>query len=234
MKLQASSNTLLKQLPVQSIELKPHQIKAVQAGTELPLRAIARKETQGHLYITLDGMSFGGFNSWYIYPPHWIGFEEQHPQHKEVTLEPPENKGTPIIIPGLGKRYTGNPIDGCANFLWGEATANGTRIPESIAIAKNIIRIAKSLEIIRADYGNRAVTINSWYRPPAVNRAIGGASQSRHLSGDAVDFNIEGINPWDIYRRYDKTWSGGLAAVDRGSFRFCHIDGRPYRSRWAY
>jgi hypothetical protein len=233
MLIESNAQTYLKKSPVQASELEPSQLHILEKGTRLTVKAIAKKETSGHIFITLDGQ-FKGFNSWYIYPPHWISDEGIHPSHEEPKLILPENKGILIEIPGLGARYTGNPIDGCPNFLWGEATANGTRIPESPAIANNILKSAKVLENIRSDYNDRPVKVNSWYRDPETNRRIGGASQSQHLSGGAIDFNIAGISPWDIYARYNPTWTGGLAAVDRGSYRFCHIDIRPIKSRWSY
>lgn len=43
--------------------------------------------------------------------------------------------------------------------------------------------------------------ITSWYRSPALNKAVGGKPTSAHLSGTAIDFCIKGYTAkqtWDI------------------------------------
>lgn len=45
---------------------------------------------------------------------------------------------------------------------------------------------------------NRPVIINSGYRNIEVNKAIGGVSNSRHLSGCAADFSIKGLSKAEI------------------------------------
>jgi len=51
----------------------------------------------------------------------------------------------------------------------------------------------KILEPVRAHFG-KAVTINSSYRAPAVNKAVGGSKTSQHVNGQAIDFEIQGID----------------------------------------
>lgn len=52
------------------------------------------------------------------------------------------------------------------------------------------------LEPVRKHFG-LPVTINSWYRSPALNRAIGGVDKpgkvSQHTTGHAVDFEVPGV-----------------------------------------
>lgn len=48
------------------------------------------------------------------------------------------------------------------------------------------------LEKVRKHFG-KPVTINSGYRSPALNKAVGGASTSQHCNGEAADFEINGI-----------------------------------------
>jgi uncharacterized protein YcbK (DUF882 family) len=84
----------------------------------------------------------------------------------------------------------------------------------------------------RRRYGGVPIQVNSWYRDPATNAAVGGASQSRHMSGDAVDFVVPGKHPYDVYADLDAWWGnkGGLAS----STVFTHIDTRGYNARWDY
>lgn len=51
----------------------------------------------------------------------------------------------------------------------------------------------KILEPVRAYFG-KPVQVNSSYRSPALNRAIGGSLTSQHVNGQAVDFEVPGIS----------------------------------------
>ena len=50
----------------------------------------------------------------------------------------------------------------------------------------------KILEPVRAKFG--AVTINSSYRAPLVNQAVGGSKTSQHVNGQAIDFEVKGVD----------------------------------------
>jgi Uncharacterized protein conserved in bacteria len=51
---------------------------------------------------------------------------------------------------------------------------------------------AARMEEVRRLLGDRVITVTSGYRSPALNRAVGGARTSAHLTGHAVDFNCHG------------------------------------------
>ena len=51
----------------------------------------------------------------------------------------------------------------------------------------------KILEPVRAHFG-KPVRINSSYRSPALNVAVGGSKTSQHVNGQAVDFEIDGVS----------------------------------------
>jgi hypothetical protein len=66
-------------------------------------------------------------------------------------------------------------------------------------IVDNLRRLADTMERIRAELGGHAVTINSGYRSPPVNDAVGGATNSAHLYGLACDFTVAGFGtPADV------------------------------------
>ena len=48
------------------------------------------------------------------------------------------------------------------------------------------------------EYYARPVTVNSGYRGPALNEAIGGASSSQHCRGQAADIEIPGISNYEL------------------------------------
>ena len=55
----------------------------------------------------------------------------------------------------------------------------------------------KVLEPIREHFG-KPVTVNSAFRCPALNKAVGGVKSSDHLTGCAVDCEIVGVSNEDL------------------------------------
>jgi uncharacterized protein YcbK (DUF882 family) len=117
------------------------------------------------------------------------------------------------------------------SFTWAEATHGGTRIPPNLATVDAIVRIAKAAQQAR-DRINRPFRITSWYRSPDINREAGGASLSRHIAGDAIDFYCDGLSGNQLYRALDPWWAGGLGRYADYP-ELCHIDARGYRARWT-
>lgn len=68
------------------------------------------------------------------------------------------------------------------------ATRNGIHnaIPE--AVMPVIIKSALGMERVRAALDNKPITINSWYRCPELNKAVGSTNRSQHIAGEAIDF----------------------------------------------
>lgn len=54
------------------------------------------------------------------------------------------------------------------------------------------------LEPVRTLCGNRAVTPISGYRPPWLNRVVGGAMDSDHMLGGAADIRVQGLTPLEV------------------------------------
>ena len=88
------------------------------------------------------------------------------------------------------------------HFVLGELTktkhvTEDGNIPSHVAI-ENLKRICSWLEELRLRYNERYVSqeepivINSGYRSPEVNRLAGGAQNSNHLTGCAVDIRCAG------------------------------------------
>ncbi len=63
---------------------------------------------------------------------------------------------------------------------------NNTPPSDVVAVLR---KTAERMEGVRRILGDQAVVVTSGYRSPAVNRAVGGARRSAHLSGHAVDFS---------------------------------------------
>ena len=76
-------------------------------------------------------------------------------------------------------------------------TADGN-IPSHVHI-ENLRRLCSWLEMLRDEWNRRygegddPIIINSGYRSDAVNKAIGGAKGSNHLTGCAADIRVAGM-----------------------------------------
>ena len=82
------------------------------------------------------------------------------------------------------------------HFTLGEMTKSCSHpevynIPSHEAIA-NLKRLCEWLEVLRNKIGH-PIVINSGYRSPQLNRKVGGASASNHLTGCAVDIRTNGM-----------------------------------------
>ncbi|MEM6251523.1 MAG: D-Ala-D-Ala carboxypeptidase family metallohydrolase [Cyanobacteria bacterium P01_D01_bin.156] len=228
------SDTLFKTSPQMSSRLSNRDKVFVKNNTELDLIS-HELAPANHVKLELANPSFGNRSEriWYAYKPDiQIEGNEADNQPKNETPQP-KNRGRFIQLPGFrGNFYLANPIIPSGHFTWGEATHGGSRIPVNRNVVYGIIRIARVMEEVRDRLGGRPLTINSWYRDPVTNRRVGGASRSRHLVGDAVDFVAPGIHPYDVYDRLSSWWGarGGLASATV----FTHIDTRGYYARWSY
>lgn len=157
----------------------------------------------------------------------------KHPSPQEATqIIPGAYKRKSICLPGNKVVYCDQPIAGCQDFTWAEATKNGTRVPLNTPIVKNIIELAEYLELVKAVFDDKTIIITSWYRPPEVNLQQGGVPNSQHLLGRAVDFLVQGVAPVDVYRRLNN-WHGARGGLGN-SRAFTHLDRRGYAARFTY
>ena len=81
------------------------------------------------------------------------------------------------------------------HFVLGEFTRSKYpevyNIPSHEAIA-NLKRLCEWLEVLRNKIGH-PIVINSGYRSPQLNRKVGGAPTSNHLTGCAADIRTSGF-----------------------------------------
>ena len=89
------------------------------------------------------------------------------------------------------------------HFSLGELTVTNVKtadgnIPSRVAI-ENLKRLCEWLEHLRAQYnllygdGSHPIIINSGYRSPEVNKKVGGAPNSNHMTGCAADIKVYGV-----------------------------------------
>lgn len=91
-------------------------------------------------------------------------------------------------------------------------------------------RLVNALDVIRERVG-QPLRIVSGYRPPHYNRMIGGASDSRHMYGDAADLSCD-MGPLRLARLI---WSiyGDSLSLGFSKHR-CHVDTRPIPVLYGY
>lgn len=70
------------------------------------------------------------------------------------------------------------------------AARKGIDNTPSPEVVRNLLRVATFLEDIRTLLVDAPILVSSGYRCAELNRAIGGAKNSRHLLGLAVDFTV--------------------------------------------
>jgi len=74
------------------------------------------------------------------------------------------------------------------------ASRLGIRNKPTEAIVENLKKLAETLELVREYFEGKPLVISSGYRSPALNKAVGGARNSQHMQGLAVDFTIPGLS----------------------------------------
>jgi uncharacterized protein YcbK (DUF882 family) len=118
-------------------------------------------------------------------------------------------------------------------FTVGEVTQRDKqRIPKTEAVKANVVKLAKELDKVRQAWG-KPIEVTSWYRPPAVNKAVGGVSNSQHINGSAADIRPIGGDIHAFQKWLDKFW--GDKALGYGAKKgFVHVDLRLGKIRWNY
>jgi hypothetical protein len=190
--LEVVGDTLFKSQPVQSSQLPASDKIFVKKGTIFSLNSYANPD-KNHVKVALQGAFLGPKNltTWYAYVPDIAisGTEIGNNPNDTNPGKPtnPADRGFPLTFPGFsGTYYSNDPIKTPnkygkpGNFTWREALhvdANGNyRRPANSGVVYNILKVNDVLEEIRHMYGDRPMQINSWYRDPATNAAVGGAS----------------------------------------------------------
>ena len=110
----------------------------------------------------------------------------------------------------------------------------GCEMPSSVFY--EVEYLANELQAIR-DYSNAPIQINSAYRCPSHNKAIGGVSNSQHTLGKAADIVVKGQTPDETFNMIEGMLNdeclfpfhlGGIGRYNT----FTHVDIRPNDARW--
>lgn len=118
------------------------------------------------------------------------------------------------------------------NFTLDEfASKDGAQTPPEVL--ENLRSLAKNLQVIRDEIG-KPIKINSAYRSPEHNKAVGGVKNSMHVKGKAADIVVTGLTPTQLAAiifmliEQKKIKQGGVGIYPN----FVHYDIRGTKARW--
>lgn len=91
------------------------------------------------------------------------------------------------------------------------------------------VELINVLQDIR-DHFNNSVKVTSGNRCFNYNKSVGGADNSYHVRGRAVDIQVSNVQPQEVYNYLDNKYPNKFGL---GSYStFTHIDTRSGKGRW--
>lgn len=127
------------------------------------------------------------------------------------------------------------------NFTLGELTSTGqtsllaTNRREAEQYLDAGKALAAMLQVIR-DHYKKPVNINSAFRGPSLNAAVGGSKTSQHMKFEAADFTVEGVTLQEVFdwiRKHSGLKYGQVILEGRqpGKPTWIHLSlGEPWRA----
>lgn len=92
-------------------------------------------------------------------------------------------------------------------------------------------KLVTYIQEIRDHFGF-PITINSSYRCTKHNKAVGGASGSKHTKGMAADIVVKGVKPSEVAKYAESIGILGIGLYENNDGNFVHIDTRTKKSFW--
>jgi peptidoglycan hydrolase-like protein with peptidoglycan-binding domain len=148
----------------------------------------------------------------------------------QATVSPDAGSrtGNSMKLPSGQLVYANEYVIAGIPLTWGEITANCTRVPTANEYVENAIKVVRNWGEVREKFGS-PIRITSGYRPPAVNKAVGGVSNSQHLYFRAIDMqplNGDFRKLWEVLKASKFTGLGDAVFMGRNK-GFFHADIRP-------
>jgi zinc D-Ala-D-Ala carboxypeptidase len=106
----------------------------------------------------------------------------------------------------------------------GHANLQAKNREEAKAKLPALTALAEMLEAVRAHFG-KPLKVNSAFRGPSVNAAVGGSKTSQHMLGEAADFSVVGVDDAEVHR-----W---ICTASGLKFGQCILERPPGRS-WVH
>ena len=125
-------------------------------------------------------------------------------------------------------------------FTLNELTASTTakrkgidNTPDATVKANLTALVANILDPLREAYG-KPIVVSSGYRSPKLNRAVGGAAKSQHVTGQAADIHTLSDTPADNKKLYDLILKLKLPfdqLINEYNFNWVHVSYSPRNRR---
>lgn len=125
-------------------------------------------------------------------------------------------------------------------FNYYELTASSTakrkgidNTPDATVRANLTALVANILDPLREAYG-KPIVVSSGYRSPKLNRAVGGAAKSQHVTGQAADIHTLSDTPADNKKLFDLILKLKLPfdqLINEYNFNWVHVSYSPRNRR---
>ena len=204
MKFIAQHDTLLKKAAIDSHYLSDAGKKAIAKGELVAVTKVDEIPGDSHAWVTLNG----GAGRWAIFMPHWI-----------------EEKALPAPAPAVKVNWNDFSAPVGKYITVGEVLQyDARRKPRpGSAEEKALIELCKQFDAIRSAW-NGPIGVTSGFRPEPINTQVGGAKNSYHVRGMALDIYPVGESISKFHQWLVQRWSGGYG--DGRTRGFIHIDTR--------
>ena len=195
-------DTFLKKAPIDSKYLSDLGKEAKSAGSIVKVARVEEIPADGHAWWTFEDGS-----RWAVFTPHWEPYAaDPRPPAAFVDWNDFNAKAGKYITVGEVLQYDSR-----------RRPRSGS--PEE----KAILEVCRQFDAIREAW-NGPIGVTSGYRPEPINTQVGGAPNSYHVRGMALDIypiggSLESFHQWLV-----KRWSGGYG--DGRKKGFIHVDTR--------
>lgn len=130
---------------------------------------------------------------------------------------------------GYYKIQKGTKVSLSKSFISYEFDCHGSGCCSVTLINEKLVDILQQIR----DYFNSPITITSAYRCVNHNRSIGGATASKHMSGDAADIVVAGHTPAEVAKYAESIGVKGIGLYETDfDGHFVHVDTRDNKSFW--
>lgn len=129
----------------------------------------------------------------------------------------------------INRYKKGESLKLSANFGSEEFACKGKNCCNETVIDTELVKYCQS---IRDRFG-AAVVVNSGYRCPVHNKAVGGAYGSKHTEGKAADIKVSGVAPSEVAKYAESIGIKGIGLYETAADGFfVHIDTRDKKAFW--